>query len=74
MAGGHDHAHHHDDDDDSSAVDPVCGMNVVRAVAIEKGLHRKHDGVDYYFCGKGCYLEFGDDPERYLDPSYVPSM
>ncbi len=20
------------------------------------------------------YLDFGDDPERYLDPSYIPSM
>ena len=29
---------------------------------------------DYFFCGKGCKLEFDDDPERYLDPSYVPSM
>ena len=49
-------------------------MSVEPAVATEKGLHRRHEGVDYYFCGKGCYLEFRDDPARYLEPSYVPSM
>ena len=49
-------------------------MRVEPAAANEKGLHRQHDGVDYYFCGKGCYLDFGEDPERYLDPSYIPSM
>lgn len=68
---------HHDDhekDGNDGAIDPVCGMTVDRATAREKGLHREHQGTDYYFCGKGCYLEFGDDPERYLDPSYVPSM
>jgi YHS domain-containing protein len=70
---GHDH-HHHDDDPESAADDPVCGMNVAPASALDKGLHRQYEGVDYYFCGKGCYLDFGDDPGRYLDPSYVPSM
>ena len=73
--GGHDHGHHHHDDDgDDAAVDPVCGMSVDPTAAVGKGLHRQHEGTDYYFCGKGCYLEFGDDPKRYLDPSYVPSM
>jgi len=38
------------------------------------GLSAEHDGVDYYFCGRGCLLEFGDDPHKYLDPNYVPSM
>ncbi len=70
---GHDH-HEDGDDPDGAAVDPVCGMTVEPAAAMEKGLHRQHEGVDYYFCGKGCYLEFGDDPGRYLDPSYAPSM
>jgi YHS domain-containing protein len=62
------------DDDNEGAIDPVCGMTVDPATAREKGLHREHQGTDYYFCGKGCYLEFGDDPERFLDPSYIPSM
>lgn len=69
----HDHGHDHGPGDDA-VVDPVCGMRVEPATAVEKGLHHQHDGVDYYFCGKGCYLDFGDDPARYLDPSYIPSM
>ncbi len=55
-------------------MDPVCGMTVVIADALGKDLHLEHAGTDYYFCGRGCKLEFGDDPERFLDPSYVPSM
>ena len=65
---------HHGDDGDSQAIDPVCGMRVDRASAKAKDLYASYKGVDYYFCGKGCKLEFGDDPERFLDPSYVPSM
>ena len=49
-------------------------MTVDPAAAEARDLHVSYNGVDYYFCGKGCKLEFGDDPERYLDPSYVPSM
>jgi YHS domain-containing protein len=67
--------HEHTDASTSSdASDPVCGMVVVPATAIEKGLHVAHQGIDYYFCGKGCKLEFTDDPQRFLDPAYVPSM
>jgi len=60
--------------DPDASIDPVCGMTVDRAVAHEKGLHSTHEGREYLFCGRGCKLEFGDDPGRYLDPSYVPSM
>lgn len=56
------------------AIDPVCGMHVDRATAREKDLHLEHGGRGFFFCGRGCKLEFGDDPETYLDPSYVPSM
>jgi len=79
----HDHGHGHGDHDHrdaeggnggGTAVDPVCRMTVDIATALEKSLHLNHDGTDYYFCGKGCKLEFGDDPARYLDPSHVPSM
>lgn len=75
-----DHDHHGAEDDHqgdgsaASAIDPVCGMTVDPSAAEAKGLHASYKGVDYYFCGKGCKLEFGDDPERYLDPSHVPSM
>ena len=54
--------------------DPVCGMTVDRAQAREKGLSLSHQGTEFAFCGKGCLLEFRDEPERYLDPSYEPSM
>jgi YHS domain-containing protein len=57
-----------------TAIDPVCGMTVDRAASVAKGLHTRQADIDVYFCGKGCKLEFDDDPERYLDPSYVPSM
>jgi len=54
--------------------DPVCGMTVEIEAARAKGLAREHEGREYVFCGKGCYLEFGDDPETFLDPAFVPSM
>lgn len=72
--GDHEHGHGDPHGDEDAAIDPVCGMRVDRYDAVEKGLHRQRAGVDYYFCAKGCYLDFGDDPERYLDASYVPSM
>jgi YHS domain-containing protein len=56
------------------ATDPVCGMTVDPDKARPAGLVTEHDGKEYYFCGKGCLLEFRDDPEHYVDPSYVPSM
>lgn len=54
--------------------DPVCGMHVDVAQAREKGLARTFEGREYVFCGKGCFLEFGDDPKTYLAPDYTPSM
>jgi P-type Cu+ transporter len=58
----------------ASATDPVCGMTVAPAVAAARGLHSSARGTDYYFCGRGCKLDFDDEPERYLDPGYVPRM
>jgi YHS domain-containing protein len=54
--------------------DPVCGMTVDPRAARAKGLTLTHDGTEYAFCGKGCMLEFRDDPEKYLDSAYSPSM
>lgn len=54
--------------------DPVCGMKVDAAQARAKGLALTHDGREYVFCGKGCLLEFRDDPKTYLAPDYAPSM
>ncbi len=54
--------------------DPVCGMTVDIAGARQKGLATTYEGVEYVFCGKGCYLEFRDDPEAFLKPGHRPSM
>ncbi len=54
--------------------DPVCGMTVDVDEARKKGLVQAYDGREYAFCGKGCFLEFRDDPEVFLKPGYTPSM
>lgn len=80
--GGHDHGHGHGHEHGGDggglpagkALDPVCGMTVDIAVATGKGLTFNHAGSDYYFCGKGCKLDFAEEPGRYLDPKYIPSM
>lgn len=51
--------------------DPVCGMEVDTATS---ELSLELNGTTYWFCGKGCLLEFRDDPETYLSPDHVPSM
>jgi Cu+-exporting ATPase len=53
------------------AIDPVCGMEVDTETS---ELRLEHGGETYWFCGKGCLLEFRDDPDRFLDPEYKPSM
>lgn len=54
--------------------DPVCGMTVDLEAARAKGLIREYEGREYGFCGKGCFLEFGDDPEQFLASDYTPRM
>jgi Cu+-exporting ATPase len=56
------------------AVDAVCGMTPDPETARAKGLTSTYEGTEYVFCGKGCKLEFDEDPEKYLDPKYIPSM
>ena len=53
-----------------TVIDPVCGMEV------DTGSPFSFDsgGTTYYFCGRGCLLDFQEDPGHYLDPGYVPSM
>ncbi len=55
-------------------VDPVCGMTVNAGEARAKGLAKTYEGREYVFCGKGCLLEFGDDPEAFLAVGFTPSM
>lgn len=54
--------------------DPVCGMRVDIEAARAKGLTHTHDGREYVFCGKGCMLDFRDDPAPFLDPGHQPTM
>ena len=58
----------------TQVMDRVCGMLVTAEKATEKGLTATHLGQDYYFCSKGCRLDFLDDPDRILDPAYDPAM
>ena len=58
----------------TTAVDPVCGMTVDPTVARARNLIVHHADVDFFFCGRGCKLDFEEDPERYLGPGYTPTM
>ena len=59
---------------DAGVTDPVCGMTVEPDEARANGLHVRHTDVDYFFCARGCKLDFEEDPERYLSPGFSPSM
>jgi YHS domain-containing protein len=59
---------------ETSAIDTVCGMTVDVATARAADLALVHEGREYVFCGRGCKLDFADDPGRHLDPGHVPSM
>ena len=58
----------------TEALDPVCGMTVDIEAARARNLVAEHDGTTYYFCGRGCKLDFEEEPAKFLDPGYVPSM
>jgi YHS domain-containing protein len=56
-----------------TAIDPVCGMTVVKANA--KATF-DHMGTTYYFCSTGCKEAFAKEPEKYLKakPQAKPAM
>ena len=58
----------------TTAVDPVCGMEVNPEIARAQGLASDHEGQTYLFCGKGCKLDFDENPARFLEPGYQPHM
>jgi YHS domain-containing protein len=68
----HEHGSHEADVDLSlkQPIDPVCGMTVDPGARPD--LHLELDGRTFWFCGKGCLLEFRDNPATYLNPSYIP--
>jgi YHS domain-containing protein len=48
------------------------------AIADQVGRHRGATepgatGERFYFCGRGCLLDFQDEPERFLDAAFQPS-
>jgi YHS domain-containing protein len=45
------------------AVDPVCGMTVVKA---EAKATFDYKGTTYYFCSTSCKEKFAKEPEKYL--------
>ena len=53
----------------ANEIDPVCGMEVD---ATTSRLSSEHDGITYWFCGKGCLLDFEDDPSAYLPAPASP--
>lgn len=55
----------------ANVIDPVCGMSVDTATS---NLSLEHDGTTYWFCGKGCLLDFQDDPGAFLSPGATPSI
>ena len=54
--------------------DPVCGMRPDPDAARDRGLVTMYEDREYVFCGKGCQLDFGEDPERFLAMDYEPAM
>jgi YHS domain-containing protein len=54
--------------------DPVCGMAVDPEAARGDGRTAEYEGRTYYFCSRGCLLEFADDPKRVFESDYVPHM
>ena len=53
------------------ATDPVCGMDVDESSAKYTTVY---EGQKYYFCAPGCKKAFEAEPQKYLDPSYKPSI
>ena len=51
--------------------DPVCGMAVDTATS---ELSFEHDGTMYWFCAKGCLLEFRDNPGKFLATEPEPTI
>jgi P-type Cu+ transporter len=47
------------------AIDPVCGMSVVKQTARHRFTYR---GEDYFFCGARCRERFATEPEKFLTP------
>jgi YHS domain-containing protein len=50
-----------------SVLCPTCGCSLVRLnISREQAAHISYEGLDYYFCCRGCAERFSSDAERYL--------
>ena len=56
------------------ATDPVCGMAVNREIASAQELTADYNGEAYFFCGRGCKLDFDENPAKFFEAGYQPSM
>jgi YHS domain-containing protein len=53
----------------TTQIDPVCGMEV----NVENAVNTlEYEGKTYYFCSRGCMLDFQEDPEKYMSADYQP--
>jgi Cu+-exporting ATPase len=59
---------------ESGEIDPVCGMSVEPETARARGLAWTYEDKEYFFCGRGCKLDFMEDPTKYLAADYQPQM
>jgi len=55
----------HQQDNEPGFKDPVCGMEVSRATAIDECNYR---GKTYYFCASSCREAFEAEPGKYIRP------
>ena len=46
------------------AIDPVCLMTVDEKKAAATS---EYKGVTYYFCARGCKVQFDKNPEKFLN-------
>jgi Cu+-exporting ATPase len=64
--GSHVHASAGEDGPEANiAIDPVCGMRVVRDNAKHRFEYRGHD---YFFCSNRCRERFAAEPQQFLKP------
>ena len=61
----------HEEREMAIEIDPVCGMEVDTDTSV---LSTEYEGRTWWFCSRGCLLEFTDDPEKYLSPDHQPQM
>ena len=57
---------------EGTAIDPCCGMEV--DTSNPRGGSYEYEGTTYYFCARGCRLNFEEDPQAYLSGEKTEEM